>query len=102
MCVRGGGRFLVVTRDGRVDLVATTARGHGTGRAAPGTRLRNGRIRGARPAGTGLFVGSYGQSSRVVYGVRGSKVRFLAVASRSATEQPAALARRLSRIGLTP
>jgi hypothetical protein len=100
LCVRGDGRFLLAARRGRIDLIATTAPGHRTRQAAPGLSPRGGRIRGARPVGAGLLVGSRGRRGRVVYGLEGGRVRFLVVTRRRATARPAALARRLRRLGL--
>ena len=99
-CVRGGGRFMVGTRRGRIDLVATTARGHRTRRTAPGRRVRRRGIRGARRIRPGLFVGHRAGPGRVVYGVRRRRIRFLAAVSRRQTRRPLALARRLRSLGL--
>jgi len=99
-CVRGGGRFLVRARRGRIGFVATTARAHRTRQARPGTRPRRGRIRGARRVRRGLLVGALRRQGRVVYGTRSGRVRFLAVVSRSQARRPAALARRLRALGL--
>jgi len=99
-CVRGGGRFLVRARKGRIDLVATTARAHRTRQAAPGRRPRRGRIRGAQRLRRGVLVGALRRQGRVVYGTRAGRVRFLAVVSRSQARRPAALARRLRSLGL--
>jgi hypothetical protein len=102
-CVRGGGRFLVASRRGRIDLVATTARRHRTRRTGPGRKLRGGRPRGARSIGRGYFVGHRHGGGRVVYGVsRRGRVRFLAVVTRKQTRKPRQLRRRLRRLGLRP
>ena len=100
MCVRGGGRFLVGSRAGRIDIVMSTARGHRTRGAAAGRRLARGRPAGARPAARGLYVARRGRPGRVVYGVRRARVRFLGAGSRRAVARPRALARRLRAIGL--
>jgi len=99
-CVRGGGRFLVRARKGRIDFVATTAKGHRTRQARPGSRPRRGRIRGARGIRRGLLVGTLRRQGRVVYGTRAGRVRFLAVVSRSQARRPVALVRRLRSLGL--
>lgn len=96
-CVRGGGRFLVASRRGRIDLAATTARAHRTRQVGPGSR---GRIRGARRVGRGLLVGHRSGGSRVIYGVRRRRVRFLAVVPRRQAARPRSLARRLRAVGL--
>jgi metallo-beta-lactamase superfamily protein len=97
-CVRGGGRFLVGARRGRIDLVATTARGHRTRRVGPGTRVR--RIGGGRRVGRGLFVGYRRAGGRVVYGLHRRRVRFLAVVPRRSLAHRRALRRRLRAVGL--
>ena len=99
-CVRGGGRFLVSARRGRIDFVASTARAHGTRGAKPGKKLRRGRLPGARRLGRGLLVGRRSGRGRVIYGVRGGRVRFLAVVSRGQAAKPGALKRRLRVLGL--
>jgi endoglycosylceramidase len=99
-CVRGGGRFLVGSKRGRIDLVASTARGHRTRRVGPGSRLRRGRLRGGRRIARGLLVGHRAGSGRVVYAVRRGRVRFVAVVRRRAASKPRSLARRLRRAGL--
>jgi hypothetical protein len=90
-CVRGGGRFVVGARKGRIDLVASSARGHRTRRTGPGRRARR------RQA---LVVGRHGRASHVVYGVRRHRVRFLAVVPRAQLRKPRSLVRRLHRAGL--
>ena len=98
LCLRGRGRFLVGARRGRVDLVATKAPGHRTRRLGPGMRAK--RVSGARRVAGGLLVGHRLGGGRVVYGLRGGRVRFLAVVPRRALARPRALARRLARLGL--
>jgi hypothetical protein len=99
-CVTGGGRFLVASRKGRIDLVATTARGHRTRRLGPGRRLRRARILGARRIGRGLLAGHRSAGGRVIYGVRGGSVRFLAAVTRGQLLHQRSLARRLRALGL--
>jgi hypothetical protein len=103
-CVRGGGRFLVGTRRGRIDFVATTARRHATRRLRPGKRVRGARIAGTRRLRKGLFFGHRVGRGRVVYGVRRKRVRFLATISlrqvRGARNRRK-LTRRLKAAGLT-
>ena len=98
-CVTGGGRFVVGARRGRIDLVGTTARRHTTRRVGPGRRLRRTRIRGARRIGRGLLVGHRSGGGRVIYGLRGRRVRFLAAVTRRQATRPRSLARRLSAVG---
>jgi len=71
----------VLTRAGRVGLVASTARGHragGLGRGMRASRLRA----STKRFGPGLRVRRAGAGARFVYGVRRGRVRFVAVASR--------------------
>ena len=97
-CVRGGGRFLVGARRGRIDFVATTARGHRTRRRGPGSRVR--RIGGGRRVGRGLVVGYRRGGGRVIYGSRRGRLRFLAVVPRRVAARPRSLGRRLRAVGL--
>jgi hypothetical protein len=99
-CVRGGGRFLVGARRGKIDFIATTARGHRTRRMGPGRRVPRGRIRGARSVGRGLLAGHRVGAGRVIYGLRGRRVRFLAVVPRTQAARRRSLARRLRAAGL--
>jgi dienelactone hydrolase len=99
-CVRRGGRFFVGSRKGRIDFVASTARGHRTRRFGPGRRVRGGRIGGTHGIGRGLLVGHRAGGGRVVYGVRRHRIRFLAAVSRRQATRSRALARRLRALGL--
>jgi hypothetical protein len=101
-CVRGGGRFWVGSRKGKIDFVATTARGHRTHRrrVAPGRRVARAGISGARGIGRGLFLGHRGGRGRLVYGARGGRIRFLAAVSRRQGARRRSLARRLRTVGL--
>ena len=99
-CVDGGGRFLVGTRRGRIDFVVTTARGHRVRGRGTGRRLRGGRISGARRMGRGLLVGRRQGRGRVVYGVRGGRIRFVAVVRRGQVAQRRALVKRLRAAGV--
>jgi hypothetical protein len=98
-CVRGRGRFLVGSRKGKIDFVATTARGHRTRRLGPGRRVRA-RVRGTRRVRRGLLLGHRVGPGRVVYGVRGRRIRFLATTSRRQAARPRSLVRRLRALGL--
>ncbi len=99
-CVRGGGRFLVGARRGRIDFVASTARGHRTRRIGPGRRVPRAGIVGARSVRRGLLVGHRAGAGRVVYRVRRRRVRFLAVVTRRQAARPRSLVRRLRAVGL--
>jgi microsomal dipeptidase-like Zn-dependent dipeptidase len=96
---RGGGEVTAVLgADGRVAMVASTARGHRAGGIGPGARAS--RLAGTRAAGKGLRVRDAGGGARIVYGVRGGKVRFVAVAARSVAQRPGRLTRHLRLAGL--
>jgi dienelactone hydrolase len=97
-CVRGGGRFWVGRRRGRIDLVATTARGHRSRRIAPGRRAPG--AAGGRQLAPGLFEGRPAGGGRLVYRVRGGRIRWLAVVEARRLAEPRALVRRLRGLGL--
>jgi len=99
-CVNGGGRFLVSARKGKIDLVASTGRGHRTRRTGPGRRLRRPRIVGAPRVARGLYVGHIRDGGRVVYGARKQRIRFLATVPRRQALRTRSLARRLHAAGL--
>jgi hypothetical protein len=88
----------LLTRRGRVGLVASTARGH-QGRRIRGTSVRRLR-RQTRPFGRGLLVRSAGRRARIVYGVRRGRVRYVAVATRSVARSRASLRRHVRLAGL--
>jgi hypothetical protein len=99
-CVRGGGRFLVAARKGRIDFIATTARGHTTRRHGPGRRVRHGRVAGARRIGGGVLAGRRPGRGRVIYGVSRRRVRFLAVVPVRQVARKRTLLRRLQAAGV--
>lgn len=101
-CVRGGGRFLVRARRGRIVFVASTARGHRTRRVGPGQRVRGRRIAGVRRARPAMLLGTRrGRGpGRLVYGTRDDRLRYLAVVPRRDAQRPLRLARQLRRLGL--
>ncbi|MGI8846408.1 MAG: alpha/beta hydrolase [Thermoleophilaceae bacterium] len=99
-CVRGGGRFLVSARRDKIDLVASTARGHRTRHTGPGRGLRRPRLVGARRVRPGLYVGHIAGGGRVIYGTRKNRVSFLATVPRRQAVKPKSLARRLHAVGL--
>jgi uncharacterized protein len=98
-CVRGGGRFWVGSRKGRIDFIATTARRHRTRRTGPGSRLRAARLSGARKIRRDLLLGHRMGGGRVIYGLRGRRIRFLAVVPRREARKRA-LVRRLRGLRL--
>ncbi len=99
LCVHGGGHVLAGSRSGRIDLIATTARGHSTRQTGPGRRSR-GTLPGARRFAPGILVGHRVGNGRVLYGVRGRRVRFLAVVTLRQLKHPHAVSRRLRSLGL--
>jgi hypothetical protein len=98
-CVRGGGRLVTRARRGKIDFVATTARGHRRRGVRPGRRVR-GRIRGARPMRRGLLAGPRKGRGRLIYGVRRGRIRFIAVVPRRQAAHERRLVRRLQAAGL--
>jgi hypothetical protein len=87
----------VLSPEGRVALVASTARGHrarGVGHGAKASRLRP-TARGSR-----LRVRPAGGGKRFVYGVRRGRVRFVAVASRQVASSSKRLRAHLRLAGL--
>ena len=76
----------VLTRRGRSALVATQARGQRAGGIAVGDRRRR-VARHAESAGHGLWTAPAGGGIDFVYGVRGGRVRFAAVATKAAQKR---------------
>jgi len=99
LCVRGGGRFLVVARRGRVRLIVSTARGHRVRGAGPAQRRRGAALR-VRRVRRGLLVGTRGRRGRVIYGVRRGRFTFVGATRRADAGRPGALIRRLRALGL--
>jgi hypothetical protein len=94
-CVRGGGKVVVVfSKKGRVRLVATTARGHGHGRARPGLKRSRLRRLHVRRLGRGLYLGTR-RSRRNVFRVRRGRVRALALVDRGLARHRSTLRRYL-------
>jgi hypothetical protein len=96
-CVEGGGNTVVVfSRRGRARLVVTTSRG-ASGRVVPGDSVRRlRRTYAERRVGRNLFLA--GRSR--LYGVRGGRVVFAAVATRGVVARRAELRRTLARLGV--
>jgi hypothetical protein len=89
----------VFTRAEKVGLVVSTGTGHkarGVGRGAKASRLR-GR---ARRFGRGFLVRRAGRGARLFYRVRRGRVRYVAVASRSAVKSRKSLRIYLRLAGL--
>jgi hypothetical protein len=83
----GGGTTAVLTPEGRVALIATTAKGHRVRGLHPGSPASL--LRGhARRLGKGIWVSKLGKS-RAVYVVRGRRIRTVAVASKAAKRRRA-------------
>src|SRR4051812_44403953 len=99
-CVAGksGGKVTaVLTPAGHVAFIASTARGHRAERVGAGGAA--GRLH-ARRAGRRLRADSAGRGRRFVWGVRGKRVRFAAVAVSKAASSPRRLAAYLKLAGL--
>jgi microsomal dipeptidase-like Zn-dependent dipeptidase len=97
-CVRGKQNrrkkiAAALTRDGKVALVASNAKGANARRVRVGDPVS--RLAGARKLGKRLYVRGAGPRGRFVYGVRRGRVRFVAVATRAASKNRAALRRNL-------
>jgi hypothetical protein len=82
-CVAGGAiATAVFNARGRVVLIASTARGQLAAGIGPGARTRALRTVRARQLVRGVWVlGKGNHGARYVYGVRGGRVRFAALAS---------------------
>ena len=99
-CVRGKQNrrkkvAVALTPAGRVALVGSNTRGSDLRRVRVGDPVQ--RLRGkARKIGKGLYVRGAGRKARFVYGVRGGQIRFVAVATRAASKNRAALRRHLA------
>ncbi len=84
----GGGATAVLTPEGRVALIATTAKGYRARGIHPGARASV--LRGhARRLGKGIWVGKLGKKTRVAYVVKGKRVRTVAIAGREARRRKA-------------
>ncbi|MBW3607348.1 MAG: glycoside hydrolase [Actinobacteria bacterium] len=103
-CVNGGGSVVTAfDAKGRVSLAATTARGHRRskiGRGSSVKALKKQFGRRLRSAGAGVRRVASGPSRGVLFGVRGEKVTFVAVADRALLRKRAALTTQLRRAGL--
>jgi dienelactone hydrolase len=100
-CVDGGGSVRAAfSPRGRAALAATSSPAHGRRGVRPGARAR--RVPRAYPrtrrVGRGLL--GAGTGSRIVIGVRGGRVRFVAVADRRLVGKARVLARYLRYAGL--
>jgi hypothetical protein len=84
----------VLTKRGRSALVATQARGQRAHGIATGDKRRR-VARHAQAVGHGLWTAPAGEGISFVYGVRGGRVRFAAVATKAAKKK----LRRYVRLG---
>lgn len=103
-CVRGGGKAIAVfSRNGGALFAASTARGHRRGAARPGISLRTlkriFRRAGLRRVRGQVYVVRRGSSRGLVLGVRGRRVRYIAVADRVLLRSPRLLLRFHRRAG---
>jgi microsomal dipeptidase-like Zn-dependent dipeptidase len=86
----------VLTKRARVGLVLSTLRKHSAGgirKGAPATELEQ----VAEPVTKRLWAQDAGGGRRFLYGVRGGKVKYVALASRKLASKPGALKRHLKR-----
>jgi hypothetical protein len=94
-CVNGGGEVLVRYRKGtRVILVKTTAAGHSVGSVHPGDSAASARALGMKRVRRNLLVANKG---RVLIGLGGGKVSYLASADRKRLHQIRKVRRALRR-----
>jgi hypothetical protein len=83
-----GGTTAVLTPEGKVALIATTAKGHRARGIHPGSSAST--LRGhARRLGKGVWVSKLGKKTRVAYVVKGKRVRTVAIAGREARRRKA-------------
>ena len=100
-CVAGGGAtHLAFSRPGDLRLVASTARRHRARGIGAGSSLRSLRRVYPRAYNVGRGLLASRRSSRIVFGVRGSRVRFVAAAGRREVQRPRLLRYYLRRAGL--
>jgi hypothetical protein len=103
-CVKGGGSVLVAfDAKGRVALAASTARGHRRtkiGRGSSEKALKKQFGHRLRSAGAGVRRVASGPSKGVLFGVRRSKVTFVAVADAALVRKRSALTTQLRRAAL--
>ncbi|MEA2143605.1 MAG: hypothetical protein QOI64_2035 [Solirubrobacteraceae bacterium] len=103
-CVTGGGSVVTAfDAKGRVALAATTARGHRRqkiGRGSSLNALTKQFGRRLRSAGPGVRRVASGTSKGVLFGVRGGKVTFVAVADSALLRKRSALTTQLRRAAL--
>jgi hypothetical protein len=79
----GGGATAVLTPEGRVALIATTAKGYRARGIHPGSPASL--LRGhARRQGKGIWVAKFGKKTRIAYVVKGKRIRTVAIAGRGA------------------
>ena len=96
---RQGNVFSVFTKKERVGLVASTAPKHRYNGIGTGTSVR--KLRGrARSIGSGLYEKRLKGGTRIVYGTKSGKVRFIALASREVGGNRTELRRHLKLAGL--
>jgi hypothetical protein len=90
--------FAVFTPKARLAMIATTARSHRA--ALVGVRDRVERLQGARRVARGVRTWNAGHGNRFVFGVRGNRVRYVALAGRRIASRRATLLRYLRLAGL--
>ena len=104
-CVTGGGKFIAVfSKRKRLLFLATTAKGHKRGKLHPGSLLRtlrrSYRGRSLRRVRGQVIVVRKGKANRnLVFGVRGRRIRYIAVVDRSILRKPSLLIKFHKRAG---
>ena len=96
---RNGELAAAFTTAGRVGLVTSTVNNHQWDNVGTGDRVK--RLRGkAKNTGSGLYVRSLPGGNRIVYGVKGGRVRFIALATASVAKNRKELLRELKLAGV--
>jgi hypothetical protein len=90
----------VLTPEGRVALVGSDARGHRARGVGPGARVAKLRGKKTRKFGRGVRVRNAGGGAKMVWVTRKGRVRWVGVASRTASRTKAGLRSYLRRAGV--
>src|SRR3954451_2000419 len=104
-CVKGGGKFIAVfSKRKRLLFLATTAKGYKRGKLHPGSLLRtlrrSYRGRALRRVRGQVIVVRKGKANRnLVFGVRGRRIRYIAVVDRSILRKASQLIKFHKRAG---
>jgi len=91
----------VLSPEGTVALIATTAPEHRTSGDGVGRGSRASKLKGTKRIGRGLRSRPAGKGgARYVFGIRGGRVRFVALASSKVARSPKALREHLKLAGM--